>query len=148
MRRVDHFSACALYGRKPEACTTPVAKRQPFASNAFLARFNRLVSRELFDVYYVRNESAGATLSVLVAVTSYAGPIILMKGAVQCGDEVPYPAREYGEDYEDQEGEENDYVGDEEEDDMDEEDDDEGTEEEKDEGTEEEKDEGTEEDDF
>ncbi|KAH7703266.1 hypothetical protein AAVH_29565 [Aphelenchoides avenae] len=98
--RIDHFTICVIDGTKggpPEACTAPVAKRQTFANHDFMRQINRGVGGELYDVYYVRNDRAGATLSVLVGHRSWSNRVILIKGALECGDEVPYPSTNNGE---------------------------------------------------
>ncbi|KAH7702183.1 hypothetical protein AAVH_30425 [Aphelenchoides avenae] len=130
---VDDFTTCAMSAGPPEVCTPPVATRQSFADNDFLMRLKDRALDVLYDVYYVRNERANATLSVLVSV-SQRNLVILVKGEVECGDVVEYPSSEYGGRYdyyehdndvdevEDDEEEEEDIDGDEEEhDDYDEE---------------------------
>ncbi|KAH7711422.1 hypothetical protein AAVH_21264 [Aphelenchoides avenae] len=131
---VDDFTACAMSAGPPEVCEAPVARRQSFADNDILIRLNDSALYVLYDVYYFRNERACATLSVLVSV-SRANLVVLVKGEVECADEVPYPSAEYGERY-DYYDEDNDDEYDEEEEDEDEEEDGDEEKEEDDEGKE------------
>ncbi|KAH7684490.1 hypothetical protein AAVH_41002 [Aphelenchoides avenae] len=119
MDRVDHFTTCVIDGATfgpLETCTALVATRQSFVNNGFMRQLNRSVGNGLYNVYYVRNERANETLSVLVGNTAAGIRVILMRGAFECGEEVPYPSRQDGEgddDYEednDDEEEEDDEV--------------------------------------